>query len=224
MRENWDRFDAYLFDIDGTLLECVDAVHYFAFCDVLTTIAGRPMNLDGVTTHGNTDIGILRDALRQGGLPDEMWRDRLAEMRSQMATYVNARIEQVCARPHKAIHKALLHLRSRRAYLGVATGNLEAIGTIKLRSAGLFEYFQFAAWSDRHEIRRDVFAEALARVREDMGKDTSILIVGDTPADIEAAKYHHVPVLAVATGIFSAVELAACSPEICLNSFSDLMG
>lgn len=155
MINTWDRFDAYLFDIDGTLLECTDAVHYFAFCDVLTTIAGRPMNLEGVTTHGNTDVGILHDALRQAGLPDERWTDRLPEMRRHMVAYVSARIEQVCARPHQAIHKTLLHLRRREAYLGVATGNLEAIGTVKLHSAGLFDYFHFGAWSDLHRFRKD---------------------------------------------------------------------
>jgi phosphoglycolate phosphatase len=53
----WDEFDAYLFDIDGTLINCRDAVHYFAFCESLTRIAGRPMNLDGVVAHGNTDAG-----------------------------------------------------------------------------------------------------------------------------------------------------------------------
>ena len=41
----WDSYDAYLFDIDGTLLNCTDAVHYFAFCDTLTMLARRPLNL-----------------------------------------------------------------------------------------------------------------------------------------------------------------------------------
>ncbi len=31
----WDAYDAYLFDIDGTLMNCTDAVHYFAFCEAL---------------------------------------------------------------------------------------------------------------------------------------------------------------------------------------------
>lgn len=41
----WDSFDAYLFDIDGTLINCTDATHYFAFCDVLKTISGRELTL-----------------------------------------------------------------------------------------------------------------------------------------------------------------------------------
>ena len=38
---SWDAYDAFLFDIDGTLLTCTDAVHYFAFCHVFESIAGR---------------------------------------------------------------------------------------------------------------------------------------------------------------------------------------
>ena len=73
----WDCFDAYLFDIDGTLLNCSDAVHYFAFCNTLSAIAGRPFTLEGVTAHGNTDVGILRDALALAGVDAAVWRPRL---------------------------------------------------------------------------------------------------------------------------------------------------
>ena len=55
------------FDIDGTLLHCTDAVHYFAFCEALKSVAGQSMTLEGVTAHGNVDTGILRDALPAGG-------------------------------------------------------------------------------------------------------------------------------------------------------------
>src|SRR6185503_10778846 len=48
----WDGFDAYLFDVDGTLLNCKDAVHFFAFRNALRTLSGRELNLDGVTAHG----------------------------------------------------------------------------------------------------------------------------------------------------------------------------
>ena len=47
----WDGYDAYLFDIDGTLLHCRDAVHYFAFCNALERVAGRRMTLEGVVAN-----------------------------------------------------------------------------------------------------------------------------------------------------------------------------
>jgi phosphoglycolate phosphatase len=93
----WDEYDAYLFDIDGTLLECKDAVHYFAFCAVLKSLAGRPLNLDGVTAHGNTDIGILRDALQLANVPEEAWRGRLPEIRAAMCSHVSENKSDVSA-------------------------------------------------------------------------------------------------------------------------------
>jgi phosphoglycolate phosphatase len=38
----WDAQDAYLFDIDGTLLRSTDRVHYQAFFDAVTHALGEP--------------------------------------------------------------------------------------------------------------------------------------------------------------------------------------
>ena len=57
---DWTAFDCYLFDIDGTLLNSRDAVHYYAFHRAVQTVFGLDFRLDGVPVHGNTDVGILR--------------------------------------------------------------------------------------------------------------------------------------------------------------------
>jgi phosphoglycolate phosphatase-like HAD superfamily hydrolase len=41
--------------------------------------------------------------------------------------------------------------------------------------------------------------------------------VGDTPADIQAAKANYMPVIAVATGSYSFHELFSYSPDLCLR-------
>src|SRR3954464_13317956 len=128
----WDEFDAYLFDIDGTLLRCVDSVHYSAFCEVLSSFAGRPLNLDGVTTHGNTDEGILRDAFALAAIPEKSWRPHLPKLRDEMCLYVECRKAELCATILPAVREVLVHLRDRGALLGVATGNLKRIGKRKL--------------------------------------------------------------------------------------------
>src|SRR3569833_3211001 len=92
----WDAFDAYLFDIDGTLIECTDAVHYFAFCDALSAVAGRSINLDGVVAHGNTDVGILRDALTIAGVPESARRLQIPEMCRSMCAQVERNKQQLC--------------------------------------------------------------------------------------------------------------------------------
>ena len=219
----WDSYDAYLFDIDGTLLNCTDAVHYFAFCETLTMLAERPLNLDGVVAHGNTDIGILRDALALANVPDEHWRPRLQEMRAMMCAHVERNEASLRAEALPFAHEVLQHLHSRGAVLGVATGNLERIGRLKLQHCGLLRQFDFGGYSDAYEYRKDVFAAALQQARALAGEAAAVCVVGDTPADVQAAHANRLDVIAVATGIYTREQLINEQPTLCIDSFSNLL-
>jgi len=220
---DWDSFDVYLFDIDGTLLHCSDAVHYFAFCNTLESIAARPLTLDGVTAHGNTHVGILRDALSLAGVPEQEWRPRLPAITEAMCRYVEHRSNDMCVSVMPQVHDVLQHLARRGAMLGVATGNLQRTGKIKLLRANLLQYFHFAARSDEFEFRSDVIASAVAGAPEIAGEHAAICVVGDTPADVMAAHTNSLRVIAVATGIYSFEELERAAPDLCINSFADLL-
>lgn len=222
LARHWDQYDAYLFDIDGTLIHCTDAVHYFAFCDVLSTIAGRPLNLDGVTAHGNTDVGILRDALTRAGIPASHWRPKLQQICDSMCDFVDRRKNELCIEKLPGVEDTLRHLRSKGAVLGLATGNLEAIGKLKVGAAKLLDYFDFGGWSDALETRADVFKRAAQRARELAGVQAAILVIGDTPSDIKAARANHLAVAAVATGIYSFDQLTAEGPDLCIHSLEEL--
>lgn len=218
----WDGYDAYLFDIDGTLLHCTDAVHYFAFCDVLTTLAGRPLNLDGVVAHGNTDTGILRDALRLAGVPEAQWRAQLPQAYTAMCAHVEANKADLQPVVLPSVKVLLERLRGLGAALGVATGNLAGIGALKLSRCGLLEGFDFFGYSDGMDSRAEVFASALAKARAFAGAHARVCAVGDTPADIEAAHANGLDVIAVATGIYSREQLLQHGPNLCVGSFVEL--
>lgn len=219
----WDAFDVYLFDIDGTLINCSDATHYFAFCHAMKQLSGRDLTLDGVVAHGNTDVGILRDAFTRGGIPESEWRPRLAEARTIMCDFVQSHQHELCTEVLPSVRELLSYLRTRGAKLGVATGNLERIGKLKLQNAGLLDLFDFAGWSDDHESRSDVFRATVTCARNLYGPVASMCVLGDTPADIVAAHTVGLPVIAVATGIFSYDQLTQEEPEACLHSFSELL-
>ncbi len=218
----WDGFDAYLFDIDGTLLHCTDAVHYFAFCDALKKLSGRNLTLEGVTAHGNTDVGILRDALSLAHVPDSEWRPRLPEIKAGMMAFVDARRHDLCTTVLPCVHEVLQHLSAKGTTLGTATGNLRAIGQMKLEQAGLLNYFSVGGWSDEYEYRTDVFSGALEQIRAATHPRAAICIIGDTPADVLAAASHGVPAIAVATGVYTREHLEAVRPALCLSSFEQL--
>lgn len=216
-------YDAYLFDIDGTLLNCVDAVHYFAFCSVLSSWTGRATNLDGVTAHGNTDMGILRDALALAGFAEDSWRPRAAEMRIALCRYVAEHEHELRANRIDGVEEMLGSLRSRGAVLGIVTGNLEQIGRLKLKHSGLLERFDFGSYSDECEGREEVVARGLQEVRRRCGPHAAVCMVGDTPADIRAARANGLNVIAVATGIYSREKLAIEQPSLCVTSLRELL-
>jgi len=218
----WDDFDVYLFDVDGTLLQCEDAVHYFAFCDALSAVAGRPVNLDGVTAHGNTDTGILRDAFALAGVAEAEWRPRLGEICARMCGFVEAHRNELRVRALPMAREVVTALRSGGRVVGVATGNLESIGKCKLAAAGLDDLFDFAAWSDGLEQRAAVFACAVEMARAHAGGGARIVAVGDTPADVRAAHANRLAAVAVATGIYSYDELQDALPTLCIHSFEEL--
>jgi phosphoglycolate phosphatase len=218
----WDSFDAYLFDIDGTLLHCSDAIHYFAFCDALQTLSGRSLTLEGVTAHGNTDVGILRDALSLAGVAEVEWRPRLTEIRTRMCRFVETRKDELCAIALPCVREVLAHLGNKGATLGIVTGNLRKIGRIKLQHAGLLDYFNVFGWSDNFEYRVDVFRSAVEQIRAAMPLTAKICVVGDTPADVLAARANGLPVIATATGAYSREQLLMEEPDLCLKSFEEL--
>lgn len=220
--ENWDSFDCYLFDIDGTLLHCRDAVHYFAFLDCLRELAGRALTLEGIPVHGSTDPRIVGDAMRAAGFSDESWKPRLPAALAAMAEQVMERRHDLKVEVFPGVHRTLEHLQGRGATLGVATGNLEAIGRLKLEAAGLRDFFSFGSFSDRREYRRETFRHARLMAEEKCGEGARLCVFGDTPADVEAARENEMPVIAVSTGIFSREELMASQPSLCLDGFQDL--
>ena len=219
----WDAFDAYLFDIDGTLLNCRDAVHYFAFCHALSAIGGRPLNLDGVVTHGNTDQGILRDAFRLAAVHEGRWRPRLGEIYGRMGDEVEANREEFRIEVLPGVPDVLAHLRSRGALLSTATGNLARIGEAKLEACGLWQFFHLGGWSDGFETRAEVFRAALDGIRRRAGAEAAVCVFGDTPADVQAAHENGLEVIAVATGIYSYAQLAGEEPELCLRQLTELL-
>lgn len=219
----WDTYDAYLFDIDGTLLNCADAVHYYAFCSVLSELAGRPMNLDGIAAHGNTDSGIVRDALSRAGLSERMWRPHLVEVQRALCHYVAEHENELLVNTISGVEETLEHLHRRGALLGIVTGNLEQIGQMKLKHGGLLRWFEFGSYSDRCDGREEIVARGLLQVRELCRHDAAVCVVGDTPADVRAARSNALDVIAVATGIYSLETLIAEKPDICVKSLQELV-
>jgi len=219
----WDEQDAYLFDIDGTLLRSRDRVHFESFATSVQRVTGFEVTLAGILLHGATDTAILREACRQAGIPERVVEHHLEAILDAMRQSVLARRHELDLVRMPGVVEILRHLARRRALLGVATGNLEMIGWIKIEEVGLREWFRFGGFSDHFPIRSELIGHAAQKARELAGGSAHICVVGDTPRDIEAARANFLSVIAVATGKYSFDELLACQPEVCATSLADLL-
>ena len=220
----WDRQDAYLFDIDGTLLRSLDRVHYESFGAAVEQVLGRALSLHGVTLHGNTDPGILRDAFLQAEIAEAAWRPDAARILACMSRNVALRRAEMRPEVMPGVEATLAHLQARGAALGVATGNIAAIGWMKVEAAGLREWFTFGGFSDGFEARADMIAHAAELARDAAGSNARVCVVGDTLNDIAAARANGLPTIAVATGHCPFAELMDAAPEACAETLEALLG
>ncbi len=219
----WNAQDAYLFDIDGTLMRSRDRTHVNSVASSVQRVTGFEVSLEGIAIHGSTDTAILREACQRAGIPAEILEAQTGAILDAMGRTVAERRRELDLYLMPGVENVLSHLARRGALLGVATGNLETIGWIKIEEAGLREWFRFGGFSDHFPIRSELIGAAADKARELAGRGASICVVGDTPRDIEAARANALPVIAVATGRYSFEELLEQRPEVCATSLADLL-
>jgi phosphoglycolate phosphatase len=220
---DWQAADAYLFDIDGTLLNSRDAVHYFAFHHAVEQVFGLDFRIEGVPVHGNTDVGILRAYLEVAGIPEGEWRPKLPDVLQIMTEEVARNAADLRPELCPSIRELVELLSAEGKLLGVASGNLEPVGWAKLHASGLRDYFSLGAFSGDREKRDDIVALGVQKTRELRGSNALVYVVGDTPADIRSAHANHIPAIAVATGIYTFEELLGHGPEMCISCCRDLI-
>src|SRR5205085_4025167 len=133
--------DAYVFDIDGTLLVTRDLVHWNALHQAMLDAYGVDATIEGIQYHGMTDLSILRAALARAGVRDGAFEARLPKALELLCHEVEANHKQIASSACPGIPELLGALKRAGKLLGVASGNLETVGWHKIEAAGLREYF-----------------------------------------------------------------------------------
>jgi phosphoglycolate phosphatase len=219
----WDAADAYLFDIDGTILRSKDRTHRYALHRAMQEVFNVETTIDGIAYHGKTDPGILRAALRRAGFSDAVIDANMAKALDVTRRHAAENIHKFTPTVLPGIPEILERLRTQGKLLGVASGNLESIGWTKLEAAGLRRFFQFGSFADHCELRADVFHNAIAEVRRRLGPGATVCFIGDTPDDVQAARKAGGQIIAVGTGIFTRDDLVCLEPDAYVADCSELL-
>ena len=219
----WMDADAYLFDIDGTLLVTRDLVHWNALHQAMLEAYGVDTTIEGIAYHGKTDLGILRAAMDRVGISGLTFDMKLPHALSVVCREVETNQQWIRPEVCPAVPEVLEKLRAAGKLLGLASGNLESVGWHKVEAAGLRDFFSFGCFSDQSEMRAGIFRRGVDEVRRILGENATACFVGDTPEDVRAAHQANAPIIAVCTGSFKRRELNCHAPDVCVESCAELL-
>jgi phosphoglycolate phosphatase-like HAD superfamily hydrolase len=109
-------------------------------------------------------------------------------------------------------------------HLALLTGNYREAAEIKLTYFELWDYFEWGAFSDDAADRNALVP--IARQRAEIydvppAALERVIVIGDTPYDIECARVAGAQSIAVATGGHSVDELRAAGGDVVLADLSD---
>lgn len=223
MRIHKKRF--LLFDIDGTLLDPQGESRY-CYTQILNDVYGVTHSFDHYDMSGKTDWKILLDLMQMAG-----WEETAIEAKRLEAFAAYGRVIQTYAPQSRmailpGVRKLLDILADNSDFvLGLVTGNLEVIVPHKLLAVGIDPaLFTYGGYGGDHIDRNQLPLFALERLAEIIKGDIdrkSVLVIGDTPRDIECARENGLKVLCVATGRFDMDALNVHQPDYLLPDLAD---
>jgi phosphoglycolate phosphatase len=217
-----------LWDVDYTLAD-TDGVGRYLYQIALAELYGLEMPRPIRSMAGRTDSSIALEVLTAAGVADPAAEvARFQEVLGARAPELDSLVRER-GKPLPGAAEVLAALAD-PAYAGrvvqsVLTGNVPALARVKLGGLGLTAHLDLAigAYGDVSEVRADLVPVARRNAAEHYGADfagRATVLVGDTPSDVEAAAVSGARSVAVATGSFSAQQLADAGADVVLTDLT----
>jgi phosphoglycolate phosphatase-like HAD superfamily hydrolase len=215
-----------LFDIDGTLLRA-QGVGLVVMERVGRRLFGPAFTLEGIDFGGALDPWIFRQALQRLGHDDPSHLH--AEFRDAYLVELARALDEGEPRTVllPGVGAALSAFRDDpTATLGLVTGNYARAVPLKLRAAGIDPaQFVVGAFGDDAPTRPDLVRLAMEqwRARGAALDPRRVVVIGDTPRDIDCAKKNGCRSIAVATGWHTVEQLEAGGADLVVRDLTALM-
>jgi len=215
-----------LFDIDGTLITSRGAGRR-AMRTALERVFGAAGGIDQYDLRGRTDTRIVHDVMGALGWEPARVKERLDDFFEAYLGGLTSEIgdgRHVVTLPGVSAVVARL-AQSPDALLGLVTGNIEEGARIKLLPTGLWPLFRVGAYGSDHMDRRRLPSLAARRAQALVGYPfaaTDVVVIGDTPHDIDCARACGAVAVAVTTGQYTRDELLAERPDHLFDDLADV--
>ena len=215
-----------LWDIDGTLVDSVK-LGLFAFEDAFERVTGTAP-AEVVPFAGRTDFEIAHDLLERSRVePSDGLLERFGtELHRAMVERADEL--RVRGRAYPGARESLERLgREPDVVQSLLTGNIAPNAQVKLGAFGLDTLvdLEIGAYGSDHRRRGMLVEVALRKYRRKHGAALAagdVVLIGDTPLDVAAAREGGARAVAVATGPFGAEDLAAAGADVVLADLRDV--
>ena len=213
-----------LFDIDGTLIS-TDGIAKRTFGEAFTELFGATVGVLSYDFAGKTDQQIYREVCSIAGV-SEQDTDRLKDqLFDRFFELLESRLNAQNITVLPGVRELLTALEAEEASTSaLLTGNMLRGARIKLAPPDLLLYFSFGAFGSDAFHRHELPEIAKKRAYDKLGvvfRAKEIVIIGDTPHDIDCGRHMNVRTIAVATGGYSHERLSVEKPDYIFENLSD---
>lgn len=212
-----------LFDIDGTLIRTAGA-GVRGMTDAIERLHGWSGALDGIPVSGRTDRAILNDVFRRRN--QSLSEAAVEPLRESYVDALERELrngDRLGVEVLPGVEAALDAVEADDAFVpGLLTGNFARSAEVKLAHFNLWHRFRFGAFGDHHADRRALVAVAVDQARLAGFEANHVVVIGDTPLDVDCALAAGARSVAVATGEFSADALAAAGADMVVSTLEVL--
>jgi phosphoglycolate phosphatase-like HAD superfamily hydrolase len=212
-----------LFDIDGTLV-LTGRAGVRGMTEAFRQLHRVERALDQVPIAGRTDRAIVVDVMTRIGVdPTDA---AIQTLHDRYIDHLQVEIGRPPADHPSCVLPGVVALLD-ALHLGVATsalltGNFRRGAAVKLGHFDLWDRFTFGAFGDEHVDRRALVPIAIRHAAERgvAVEAADVVIIGDTPLDIDCAHANGARAIGVATGPFSRDELLAAGADLAVETLA----
>jgi phosphoglycolate phosphatase-like HAD superfamily hydrolase len=214
-----------LFDIDGTLVTTGGAGRR-AISRAFEKLHGRRDACDSFSLSGMTDRAIVRKALSIIG--EEASALAIDAVIECYLSFLDEEVQRTADSDyfvHAGMREAVSESRARQGFaVGLGTGNVRQGARVKLERVGIYDQFAFGGFGCDHEDRVELIRHGARCGAQLLGarlEECRVVVIGDTPKDVDAAKGIGALCIGVGTGNFTAAALLEAGADFAFSDFTE---
>lgn len=209
-----------LWDVGGTLIGKSRSGR-LGYEEAVLKVLGLPVQ-PPMHTSGSTEFAIITSLLLQTGLSSDEARLMLEPVLAEVESLVAETRSGTDRDALPGVARMVKSLRDLGCFQTVATGNSRNKAMVRIQDAGIGDGIDLRAGAFGHETgsRSSIVQMARDRAgliatgrRDGFARDRSV-VVGDTPADVDAGKSNGFRTIGVATGTGTVQELESAGADL----------